>query len=73
MPLGREVGLIPGDTVLDGDPAPSTDRGTVRLCGFRHISTSGLGIGAGRASFIAVFGRPLHVYCGHTVAHLSNC
>jgi len=22
MPLGREVGLGPGDTVLDGDPSP---------------------------------------------------
>jgi len=29
MPLGREVGLGPGDIVLDGDPAPtSTERGT---------------------------------------------
>ena len=23
MPLGMEVGLSPGDSVLDGDPAPS--------------------------------------------------
>ena len=22
IPLGTEVGLVPGDTVLDGDPAP---------------------------------------------------
>jgi len=51
------IGLGPGDIVSDGDPAPSTVRGTVRLCGFRHISTSGLGVGASRASFIAVFGR----------------
>jgi len=36
------------------------ERGTVRLCGFRHISTSGLGVSAGRASFI-VSGRPLQV------------
>jgi len=28
MPLGTEVGLGPGDTVLDGDPAPPTERGT---------------------------------------------
>jgi len=27
MPLGMEVGLIPGDFVLDGDPAPSPKRG----------------------------------------------
>jgi len=28
MPLGTEVGLSPGDVVLDRDPAPSTERGT---------------------------------------------
>ena len=54
MPLGVEVGLGPGHFVLDGDPAPPTERDTVRLCGFRHISTSGLGVSASRASFIAV-------------------
>jgi len=27
MPLGMEVGLIPGEFVLDGDPAPSPKRG----------------------------------------------
>jgi len=27
MPLGMEEGLIPGNFVLDGDPAPSTERG----------------------------------------------
>ena len=31
MPLGKEVGLSPGDFVLDGDPAPSTKRGGPRL------------------------------------------
>jgi len=30
MPLGKEVGLGPGDTVLDGDPVPSVEKGTVR-------------------------------------------
>jgi len=29
----------------------------VHLCRFRHISTSGLGVGASRAWFIAVLGR----------------
>jgi len=29
MPLGTEVGLGPSDIVLDGDPAPPTQRGTV--------------------------------------------
>ena len=28
MPLGMEVGLSPGDFVLDGDPAPSPNRGS---------------------------------------------
>jgi len=28
MPLGTEVGLGPGDIVLDGDPAPPMKRGT---------------------------------------------
>jgi len=31
MPLGTEVGLRPGDVVLDGHPAPPTDRGTAEL------------------------------------------
>jgi len=54
-PLGNEAGPGPGDAVLDWDPAPPMERGTVRLCSFRHISTSGLGICASRASFVAVF------------------
>ena len=53
MPLGAEVGLGPGNIVSDGDPDPSMERGTVRLCGFRHISTSGFRVRASRASFIA--------------------
>jgi len=28
MKLGKQVGLDPGHTVLDGDPAPSTERDT---------------------------------------------
>jgi len=28
MPLGLEVGLGPGDIVLDEEPAPPTERGT---------------------------------------------
>jgi len=27
MPLGMEVGLVPGDFVLDGDPAPLLKKG----------------------------------------------
>ena len=49
MPFGMEVGLGPGDIVLDGDPALPTRKGIQQ--------------------------PPLsaHVYCGQTVAHLSNC
>ena len=31
MPLGTEVGLGYGDIVLDGDPAPATERDTAAL------------------------------------------
>jgi len=37
MPLGTEVGFDPGDTVLDGDRAPPTERGTAALT-FRPMS-----------------------------------
>jgi len=36
MPLGTDVGLGPGDSVLDGDPAP-TERGTAAAT-FRPMS-----------------------------------
>jgi len=48
-PLGTEVGLSPGDIVLNGDPAPPRK-------GARELPTVSA-----------------HVYCGQTVAHLSNC
>jgi len=53
--------------VLDGDPGAPKERGTVRLCGFRHIATSGLSVWAIHASFIAVFA----IYCPH-ISHLST-
>jgi len=45
MPLGTKEGLGPGRifNVLDGSSS-LTERGTVRLCGFRHTATSGLGV-----------------------------
>jgi len=49
MPLDMQVGLVPGDVVLDGNPAPPPERGTAAP----HFS--------------------VHVYCGQTVANLSNC
>jgi len=39
MPLGMDVGLSPGDFVLDGDSAPSPKRGRSPLPNFRQIST----------------------------------
>jgi len=38
MPLDAEVGLGPGDIVLDGDPAPPTERGTATSPTFRPMS-----------------------------------
>ena len=32
MPLGTEVGLGPGHIVLDGEPAPPSQRGTAHVC-----------------------------------------
>ena len=45
MPLDTEVGLGTGHIVLDGTQLISAQMGPVRLCGFCHISTSGLGVG----------------------------
>jgi len=50
-----EVCLGPGDIVLYGDPDPPTERGAFPLCGFRHISISGLGVGVSRASILSTF------------------
>jgi len=49
MPLDKEVGLSPGNIVLDGDPVETQPPTAAPL------------------NFSA------HVYCGQTVAHLSNC
>jgi len=38
MPLGREVGLGPDDTVLDGDASPLPKKGTEPLPNFRPMS-----------------------------------
>jgi len=39
MKLGKQVGLGPGHIVLDGDPAPSPQRGTA-TSNFRPISVA---------------------------------
>ena len=38
MQLGMEVGLGSGDIVLDGDPAPPTERGTAASHTFQPMS-----------------------------------
>jgi len=38
MPLATEVGLGPGNVVLDGDPAPPTERGTAAPPTFQPMS-----------------------------------
>ena len=37
MPLGKEVGLGPGDIVLDGDPAPQKAGGTAATTGWTKM------------------------------------
>jgi len=37
MPLAIELGLDPGDIVLDGDPAPPTETGTVAPHFLAHV------------------------------------
>jgi len=37
MPLGMEVGLGPGDFVLDGDPAPPSSKGEAETPNFRPM------------------------------------
>jgi len=37
IPLGTEVGHGPVDIVLDGDPAPPTERGTAALHFSAHV------------------------------------
>ena len=85
MPLGMEVGLGPGDFVLDGYPAPPHKFRPMLwpngwMDGYMPLATK-VGLGLGR---IALHGDPAlpsqkghsarfsaNVYCGQTVAHLS--
>jgi len=57
MKLGMQLGLVPGHIVLDGDPAPLSQRGTVPQfleangCIDQDATWYG-GIGIGQATFI---------------------
>jgi len=56
MPLDTEVGLGPGDIVLDGDPAPTTERGTAAPFYPMSIMAKRLPI--------SDTAELLHLYCG---------
>ena len=94
MPLGMEVDLGPGDIVLDGDPAPPTERATAPPIfgpcllwpnGWMDQDATWYAVGLGQGD-IVLGGDPAppkrgtaaphflaRVYCGQTVARLSNC
>jgi len=87
MRLSKEVGLGPGDLVLDGNPAPLSKKGAHVYCGqtvgwiIMPVYTK-VGLGPGH---ILLDGDPAppakkahipfsaYVYCDQTVAHLSYC
>jgi len=61
MKLGMQVGLGPGHTVLDGDPAPSTERGTATP-DIRNLWVQAL-----PASVYST----VHVYCSQTAVWIK--
>jgi len=88
MPLGREIGLGPGDIVLDGDPAPDFSPHVCYGKTARWIKVPfGTEVDLGPGHIVLRrdpapptergTAPPPHfsacVYCGQTVAHLSNC
>ena len=79
IPLGTEIGLGPGDIVLDGDRDPHPKRGhKINM----SLGTE-VGIGPGDIVLDGDLAPPpekgvqphfsAHVFYGQTVAHLSNC
>jgi len=82
MPLGMEVRLGPGHTVLDGDPAPPTAPAIFGPCLLWPTAglikmPPGTEVGLGPADIVLGAQQPpthfsAHVYCDQTVAHLSN-
>jgi len=65
LPCGTDVGLGPGDIVLDGDSAPRRKFGPCVLWpnGWMHQDTTW---------YRRIFG-PCLLYCGQMVANLSYC
>ena len=82
MPLGMEVGLSPGDFVLDGDPAPPPQKGghsppqfSAHMCCAQMAAwikmSLGMDVGFGPGYFVLDGDRApskfsAHVYCGQT-------
>ena len=56
MPLGTKVGLSPGDSVLDGDPAPSPQRGWSPLTNFRPTYIVAKQLDASRCHLLIWYG-----------------
>jgi len=52
MPLATKVGLSPGDSVLDGDPAPCPQRGWSPLLNFQPISIVAKRLDASRCHLV---------------------
>ena len=52
MVLGVEVGLSPGDFVLDGDPAAPPEKGADPLPNFRPISIVAKQLDASRCNLV---------------------
>jgi len=52
MPLGTMIGLSPGDSVLDGDPSPSPQRGGALSPNFRPISVVAKRLDASRCHLV---------------------
>ena len=75
MPLGMEVGLHPGDFVLDGEPAPLPKKEAEPPQFWAHVYCGqtaewikmalGIEVGLSPGDFV------VHVYCGQTVAWIK--
>ena len=61
MKLGMQVGFGPGNIVLDGDPAPPTERGTAARH-FRNLRAQALPASIQSAA---------HVYCNRTAGWIK--
>jgi len=87
MPVGTEVDLGPGDIMLDGNPALPSKRGDSTsefwpmYCGhtaawIKMLLGTAVELGPSHIVLDGAKQPPVfsaHVYCDHTVHHLSYC